>query len=164
MDKDETCEIIPQQTYARHVVFYPVSVVWDAIRDFDAHGSWLPHVEATEMLDSPSGDIRTIRRLRFSDGSYADEQVTKVDDEENILEYTLVGETAWPIRDVRGIIAATGDESATLVERTVNFNSVGDPGAASVLIANFNAGLLESLEHLSVYLGTQLVEGDAIPI
>lgn len=110
---------------ASRVIRAPVADVWEAIRDFGAHGRWIEHHPKITLEGGDGLTIGVKRRVTYSDGSFFDEILTGMDDRSRFQEYDVVGDLPLPVYNVRGAMqlrTITADNT-TLVERLLTYDT-----------------------------------------
>ena len=91
------------------------------------------------------------RRVTYGDGSYFDEILTGQDDRSHFQEYDVIGDLPLPVYNVRGAMRlheVTAD-SATLVVRTLTYDTPLDPEEAEAFAKTRHDLLAKSLDILA---------------
>jgi hypothetical protein len=135
------------QTVARSIrINAPVSIVWEAVRDFGAHGKWMPgaghgaeHLTWTGNPTTPG----TMRRFAAPGQPVFAEQLNRIDDEAAVLAYSIV-ESPLAITNHEATISVVADGDVAVASWTARFESDDEVATqldGSMGSQNFEPGL-----------------------
>lgn len=136
---------------ASRVISAPVAEVWDAIRDFGSHSSWIEHHPAITITHGTGLSIGAQRRVTYGDGSFFDEILTAQDDRRYFQEYDVIGELPLPVYNVSGAMKlhrVTADNT-TMVVRTLTYDTPLEPEEAKAFAESRYKLLATSLNLLA---------------
>jgi len=82
----------------------PSSQVWKMIESFDGMGQWHPDVVQVRIIEGAPGEVGSVREVRFKDGTKVRQELTRHDRTEMRIDYRVVGETPWGLKDYRAVM------------------------------------------------------------
>jgi hypothetical protein len=95
------------------VVASPAGEVWALLRDFAAIGDWHPALPPCEIQEGPADRVGCVRVFPLAGGHR--ETLTRLDDQQRIIEFTFGDNAGLPVRSYMSTMTA---QPVTLNDQT----------------------------------------------
>lgn len=121
------------------------TAIWSVIGDFGRLDFWHPAVAASETDEDGSSRIR---HLTLVDGNKIVERLDTQDDKKRRYTYTILKAGPLPVRNYQSTIEVAGDEDATTVTWSSNFepHGVSEADARAAISGVYTGGFAALVE------------------
>ena len=135
----------PLHAYQYVHIKAPASTVWKMIEGFDGMQKWHPEVAEARIVEGAPGEVGSIREVRYKDGTTVRQELTVHDHTEMRIDYRVVGESPWGLKDYRAVmdVVALEPGKSALIWRSsfLKENYSGEADVVTSIQENYRAGL-----------------------
>lgn len=94
----------PLHAYQYVTIKAPASKVWKMIEGFDGMQKWHPDVADVRIVEGAPGEVGSLREVHYKDGAKVRQQLTRHDHTEMRIDYRVVGESPWALKDYQAVM------------------------------------------------------------